>query len=441
MGSSLKQLWADRKCRNTLMFFGAVGLLLRFLFMPFTMHPDIFWVHMCASKMAYHGVFNIYEYVKINFYDSIVSLGTSYYPPLSYFILGAFHIVFKLFMPSIGTWLDKYSVLLASGDTSQYLELFKIPFLKLCSYLTVMKLPYLIFDMLCGLLLILYFNKPESSMRAFKFWMINPVVIFGSYIFGQFDVLIAFFLMLGLFFISRKRPYAGIFIIGSSILLKSSPLVLILPLSLVIGKDLKEAAKLLVVAFIPMVLLMTPFYLLTGDYAFRSIFMKFVVGGGAKLIDTVEFFIGKVIFLCGYLLILYRSLFKKDTWHDMDSDAWRYITAIILLSYFIVYTPIHYFQWVIPFLIIGVIKGDIPKSIYVFQIVCLFTYAICSRPLSAQLFLPLNPEYFYNLKSFPEYMNQFIKWGVVMRVGRLMFYCCSLYVIWKVIFKAEVKSA
>ena len=36
-------------------------------------------------------------------------------------------------------------------------------------------------------------------------------------------------------------------------------------------------------------------------------------------------------------------------------------------------------------------------------------------------------------KGLPEYMNQFMKWGVVMRVARLLFDCCSIYMIWKIV--------
>lgn len=427
--------------KSTVLIFGIMGLLLRIVFIPFTMHKDILWVHVCASKMAYHGVFNIYGYINTNFYSHVVSQGINYYAPFAYFLLGSFYFLVKPLMPGFGGWLDMYSKMAASGDFSNYLELFKIPFFNLCSYITVMKIPYIIFDLFCLVLLWRFFKNRDNKLTAFKFWMINPVVIFGSYIFGQFDIAVALFLLLGLILINKKRIYAGMFIIGCASLLKSAPLMLILPLSLLLGNNLKKRVLLLAAAALPIIAVMLPFYFLTGNYALTSLFPKFICAGGAKFIDTVEFLIGKGIFITGYIFIICGLIVKKDKGPEAGFDAWRYMLGIMLLSYFIVYTPIHYFQWVAPLLIIGVANRNIPRSIYVFQIICLFMYAICSRPLSAQLFLPLNPEYLYNLKSLPEYMNQFMKWGIVMRVARLLFYSCSLFIIWKIIFNPEVECA
>jgi hypothetical protein len=35
-------------------------------------------------------------------------------------------------------------------------------------------------------------------------------------------------------------------------------------------------------------------------------------------------------------------------------------------------------------------------------------------------------------------MNQFLKWGIVMRLARLLFYGCSFFIIWKMMFKPEI---
>ena len=437
----IRNLSDGRRKIIVLATFGILGLLLRFIFIPFTMHQDILWVHMWASKMAYHGIFNIYGHIKTNFYLQIAGQGVNYYPPIAYFLFGSFYFFVKQMLPGLGAWLDLYSKMIASGDHSNYLALFQIPFKDLCLYISVMKIPYLVLDILCLGLLWKYFKNTGEKLRAYKFWMINPVIIFGSYIFGQFDIAVAFFVLTALFMIKKGRPYLGMFIIGCASLLKSVPLLLILPLCIILGDDIRKMARLFGAAIFPIIIVMAPFYFLTGNYMITALFPNFVGSGGASLIDTIEFSIGKGIFIIGYIFLLIRIGTKKDKSREMDIEVWRYTLGIMLLSYFIVYTPIHYFQWVIPLIIIGIVNGKIPRSIYIFQVTCLFVYAICSRQLSAQLFLPLNPDYLYTMKSLPEYMNQFMKWGVVMRVARFLFYSCSLYMIWKIIFKPEVKSA
>jgi len=426
---------------SSMAIFGLAGILLRAIFTPFAMHQDMLWIHMCASKMAHNAVFNIYGYIKSNFYMQIAGQGINYYPPLAYFSMGSVYFIVKPIIPGLGAWFDMYSNMTASGNYSAYLDLFKIPLTRLYSYISIMKAPYFVFDALCGIFLWKYFKTGADRLRAFKFWMINPVIIFGSYIFGQFDIAIAFFLLAALFMIKKGRSYLAMFIIGSAALLKSTPLLLILPLSIILGDDIKKIVRLFGIAVFPIIAVMAPFYFLTGNYMISAIFPNFLGKGGASPIDTIEFAIGKIIFIISYIIILVRIVTKKYRNDEIYIEAWRYMLGILLASYFILFTPIHYFQWVIPLLIIGIVSGKIPKDVYILQVVCIFVYAICSRPLSAQLFLSLNPDYFYNLKSLPEYMNQFMKWGIVMRSARFIFYCCSLYIIWKIIFKPEVKNA
>lgn len=436
----VKNLPQNKRNMIGLAGFGLLGLLLRFVFIPFTLHQDMLWIHSFASKMAYHDVYDVYGYIKTYFYPSLFSHGINYYPPLAYYLLGGFYFIAKLIAPGIGNWLDMYSAVLASGDYSNYLELFRIPFASMCSYISIMKAPYLVFDALCVTVLWQYFNNAKDRIRAFKFWMINPVIIFGSYIFGQFDIAIALFLLSALYMIDRGRPYAGMFIIGLSCLLKSTPILLILPLALLLGRGVNSIGRLLLAAAAPIVIAMTPFYLSTGSYSLTALFPTFIGGAGASPADTIEFAIGKIIFVAGYIFMIFKILSDRKEPSSMGPEAWKYMLSIMLLSYFIVFTPIHYFQWTIPLLIIGVINNKVPRSIYIFQIVCLFVYALGSRQVGGQLFLPLNPDYFYNIKSIPEYMNQFMKWGLVMKLASVLFYTCSIYVICKIL-KPEVKSA
>lgn len=427
----------------TLVWFGLVGITCRIIFIPFTFHNDIFFIHVFASKLAYNGIFDIYAYIKTNFANTLFKEGYNYYPPLAYFLLGIFHSFLKFFNLNFGVWINRFSEMMASGNYSSYLDIFKVPLSELCTYLFIMKTPYLIFDLSCILIFFAYFKNINLRLRVFKFWMINPVVIFGSYIFGHFDIILTCFLLFSLFLISKKRFYGTMIVLGLSVLLKSTPLILIFPVGFILGRNIKHSICLILAALAPIFITLVPFYLLNGNYMISSFFPLFLGGPGANYLDTVEFSIGKFIFVIGYFLIFYVILRKKQKCDPAEiiSDSWKYYLSFILLTYFIKFAPVHHFQWVIPFLIIGIVKNKISAKVYFFQIICLFIYAINSRPLSGQLFLPLNPDFFYNLKGLPEFMNQYVKWGVVMRLARWGFHLCSLYIIGKIIFKPEVKSA
>lgn len=441
MKSAIKK--TRKKSLIAITSFAVLGYLLRILFMPLTLHSDIFYIHVFASKFAYLGVFNIYGYIKTNFANTLIKEGLNYYPPLAYFLLGIFHAIFKIFIPDFGEWINKISLMMSSGIYDHYLDIFKIPLPKLGTFIFVMKAPYLLFDVLCALILISYFNVKEMKLRAFKLWLFNPVIIFGSYVFGHFDVVLVFFLLTSFFLISKTRYYLAMLLLGMSVLLKATPIILILPIGLILGRNLSQTIKMILVALFPILLATIPFYFLNGNYMVSAFFPHFLGTAGANYIDTIEFTIGKCIFVLGYLLVFYVLVKKKRTEKHLllFEDSWKYYLSFILLTYFIIFAPIHHFQWVVPFLIIAVVKKEISMKLYIFQMFFLFVYAINSKALSSQLLMPINPDYFYNLKGLPEYINQFFSWAIIMRLSRFLFDFCCLFIIYKLIFKPEVKSA
>lgn len=424
---------------KSLIIAGITGLLLRLLFMPISLHADLLWVHSFPTKLAYSGVLDIYGFIKANFSSTLVAQGAYYYGPLAYLFLGIFHFLIKYLVPGVGVWLGDYLTGISGADTSSYLQLFNIPQFKIFLYLFILKLPYLLLDFICLWILINCFQRQDEKERAFKLWMLNPVIIFGSYIFGQLDICVTLFLLLSMLLLFKERYSLGMIALGASALIKSSPLVLILPLALITGKSLKQSLKYVLLGIAPILVFIVPLYLKDGNYILGLLFPPLLAAKGAKPLDATEFMIGKFVFTIGYLFLVYLIVAKNKIKQSLS--GWHGFLVFILLSYFVIYTPIHYFQWVVPFLIIAVVTGKVPGSVYFIQMVFLFIYAINSRPLSAQLLLPLNTEYFYNMISLPEYMNQFVKWGVVMHLARWGFHACSFYIIGKIILKPEVKSA
>lgn len=421
-----------------------IGIGLRLFFMPISLHADLLWIHVFPPKLAYEGVIDFYKYYMLNFNTLANILHAYYYGPLAYFLLGAFHFIYKLFLPSLSSWLNTYLNMLAAADVSHYLDLFSIPFGRLALYLTLLKLPYLIFDIVSMFLLITFLKKAYGAapLQVAGLWLLNPAILFGSYIFGQLDIFITFLLVASLLFIYKGRFYVSVLCIGLAALFKPSPFILIPATVILLGRDKKHVLGLFFASLLPAIVSVAIFYPSSGTQIFMSLFPGFIVSKGANVLDTIEFSVGKLIFIVGYLFLLWKILDSKRNGRTVDSDRlWRYFTVILLLSYFTVFTPVHYFQWVVPFLIIAVVSKTMPRWIYIVQMIFLFFYAINSRSLCMQLFLPLNPEFFFNLKSLPEYMCQFLNWGVVMRLSRWAFDICSLFIIYKLLFKTEEKSA
>lgn len=192
-----------------------LGLFIRFLFMPFAgFMQDIGNINYISHVFA-TGHFNIYKFLAENYGGNIMD--TWAYFPLGYIMLGAFHWLFLFLLPEL-TWVKWVN------SDYVYRALF------------IAKIPYLIFDIAMGWLIYSYFkNRGTDSpahekwpQLAFKLWWLNPVVIFTSYIFGQFDVMATFFLFFAVFVsVKYSKPYVAALLLGIGGLFKSIPMFIL----------------------------------------------------------------------------------------------------------------------------------------------------------------------------------------------------------------------
>src|SRR4030066_1552536 len=96
--------------------------------------------------------------------------------------------------------------------------------------LTLFKLLYLIFDIVCMFLILRlsFDNEPENKLRAFKYWIFNPIIIFVLYIFARHDIIGVFVTLIALLLAKKDRKYWAIIVMGLEVALRFFP-ILILP--------------------------------------------------------------------------------------------------------------------------------------------------------------------------------------------------------------------
>ncbi len=112
--------------------------------------------------------------------------------------------------------------------------------------ITLLKLPYLAFDLGVAILLLWVVKDPGRAMTAMKLWAFNPVAIFTSYFMGQFDVVPVFFVLLGFYYYRMERPTASTLALALAILFKIFA-IFIAPVFLILywhrGKDLRTRVR------------------------------------------------------------------------------------------------------------------------------------------------------------------------------------------------------
>jgi Gpi18-like mannosyltransferase len=153
-----------------------LAVLLRLAIMPFFMHMDMLSefrrINFSFENNEFYPGFNRLTvfYIEMLFYS------------VTHFFVVLPEVVLYLPDPAHSTATTTTHFIFA-GDNYAYRHIF------------LFKLPYLIFDLLCGLVVWRYFEGHRLQMFALAFWLFNPVTIYATYFFGRFEVISIFFLL------------------------------------------------------------------------------------------------------------------------------------------------------------------------------------------------------------------------------------------------------
>src|SRR3990167_6272863 len=202
------------------------AILLRFLVMPFFFHPDLKDHHQRVNYLFSQGILNIYEFLRKDSYTKEHNLDFSY-PPLTYFTLGFYQY---LISPILGKDFQKWT-----RDYSDY----RYDTIFIFRYLFSLKIIYLIFEMLTGLLIYKLLSNSGKRKLALSLWFFNPVNLYVISAIGQFDIIPTFLSVLSYFLWIKKKTFISGLSLGTAIAFKTYPL-LFLPFYLLTKSDLKN---------------------------------------------------------------------------------------------------------------------------------------------------------------------------------------------------------
>ena len=196
-----------------------VGVLLRIALMPYFSSPYDASAY-CSGLTWFMNGYSPYAF------------SASIYPPLVYFLF------FPLF--SLAKWMGlspAYQIIPEAANTGTVTGLISAYQVN-PTFLVLWKIPILCFDVLTGLL-IYYFAKilaHNSKMPkwCFAIWFFNPFTLTVSYIHGAYDVIAAFFILLGAFFVYKQNYFSGGLSFGLGTLTKLSPIYTAFPIAAVL---------------------------------------------------------------------------------------------------------------------------------------------------------------------------------------------------------------
>ncbi len=302
--------------------------------MPCFYHPDI-KSQLFHAQFLSHRVFNIYDFVDKN-KTNLAYPNIFVYLPFTYYFFGSVDFILSPLYPNdLYLWLNDWGI-----NQNSYPNMIFFMF--------VLKIPYLIFDLLTGLILYkLYQNK-----KVLYFWFLNPISIYLIYILGNFDIIPTFLTILAFYLMKNQKQFWSYLSIGLAIALKIYPVMFLPFLFFYYPKKIFKNIKYAVFSMVPLILSVIPFL---GQKSFYNSF----IGSGLtqKILEyrILNFPVFPILFIA--ILIFYcfsKSKFKFE------------IAVLQTFFIFIGLVKFHpqWIMWFFPFIIILFIESKIKNKIF-----------------------------------------------------------------------------
>lgn len=369
------------------------GFAIRFLFLPLTDHPFDFYQWYLAGQRIYSGQ-GLYS-----------TNGPGFdYPPIWGGFIGLTDGLYRLLAPLVGAHTMPMSQAQAILGTSNYLG---APVVLSWLFVTLVKLPMVLFDALLTLLIYhiatqrLGFTSSRGRLVAAAFFL-NPVVIMTGSIWGQFDVIATYFLLVGiLLFFDHHPVYSGV-VFGLAAATKYFPVVVLLVIVIALYSAQRRTEILrTIVAFGSTVVLIGLPFLITS----ASGFVGGVLTPSVPRIQTEDSgwgvasyflrislppWLSAATLIVAIALLALLGLAFRAAWRGPPArDGWVELAILSILVFYAVYETLNdqYFVWIMPFLAFDLFRHKATWPTYSALSILVVVHAVLSLS-GTSFFLP-----------------------------------------------------
>lgn len=402
----------DQAVRRSIYKWLLIGLLIRLAFMPITVYfPDLLGIYLRSSFIAYYGI------VWIGKFQAAI-----------HYMHAFFLWIFKPLMPYFSTILSDPKM--GGNLTSETFTTF-VNHLYVFRTLFIFKLPYLFFELGCVFILLNIFQDSKRGLKAFKFWMINPVVIFATYLAARYEVMTIFFILLSLYYAKNNFSRRSLLCLGLAIIIRFYPLILLPFFVVILGRKLWERLELIFWGLLPLGIISILGKLFQGGNEI-SMLMKTHHSNYLLSMGFHLGFVGDYVFIfpLAYTLILLYVYFNTD--HSFRS-LWK-STLILLLTFFATcFFHVHYLMWLMPLLALQIAEDKRFVGLFSIQVLCFVIYTFqWKKAFAGGLFAPISPSYFMSLRSPFEIINQYYSASNFIGIFRSIFSGVCFWMIYLV---------
>ena len=337
----------DPAARGPLLGWLGVGLAVRFVLMPFAVTPDLLAVYWRAHLIADDGRL---------FGDYLVNMGAHYAhatwlelarpllpPPGVMWRQPWFFADWGALAPQVTRWF--------STQPWTYRTLF------------VLKVPYLLADLGAGLILMaLAGQAPQarSVRRAWAFWMLSPIGLYASYVFGRYEMFPVVLVAGALLACERQRPWWGALLLGSAITMRTYPLLLVPVFALIVMRRPLTQAAWAAVALAPLGLVMAGNQLFAGSAGELSRLADLETGATLFAYTIPVDGPGQIYIFVLLALLLYGVLAGRALggWGSPVPLAQLWVWLLVLHAGLFAFSAFaaRYFAWLTPFVFLALAR-------------------------------------------------------------------------------------
>lgn len=341
-----------------------LAVVLRLVLAVTTYHSDLGAFAQAGRAIAGEGKW-------FSFYDTMLTpkIDTVFnYQPLAYLIPSIFYLPFRGLILETGNLIKNHDWITSNSSTFN-------PLLLLYKY------PMILADLAFLWLLPKFFVGKKEKNLAILLWAFNPLAIFVSSMMGQVDIIIALFIILGLYYYQKDRPFLSVLLIALSALIKPAGLILIPILALhylATHKKLLQSLLLVVTGFGVYVLGILP-YLGSAAYRHYALFAEQI---GKSTYAAISIASGHDI----PLFFIFYSLILLLVWQKKLSFSTASVSALLSTLAFSHFHP-QWLVWIMPWLVIY----SISKSNYLISFVSIICWLVIlfsfDQSLHLQIFI------------------------------------------------------
>lgn len=332
-----------------------IAVLIRLALMPFTLHMDAYQIYSRAAEAAYGGEwFGWTGQIVIQTVHNVWLL-----------------LIRPLLPDSAAIWSPTASEAGVGASMEDYRRFLGYEHVHRAIFL--MKVPYVVADLSCAYVLTRLVT-PSRRFAVAAFWLLNPLVIYATAVFGRHDVLAILLVLLSLLAARRATDagrLAGLVLLGVATLMRFFPVVLV-PYYLL---AFKRSRRQLVAAVA----------ILGGLWA--GVELAGIIGTGEsptlEILDTHEHFQNWLdagvrlrfddfifFFPLAYLLGLLWAVERGVEPEEYPRAA----AAVLLLLFGLTFFHPHWSIWLVPFLALTIASSRRMVVYHALQVVALGVY-------------------------------------------------------------------